>query len=303
MRENMAPAMEDVASRSTEHGPEDYGKNVHMTLTFMRHEEPGKTPDGMSADYLTETGKLNAAVRGFNLDAGIKKLFSSPKKRAKQTVDIMGQNAYSDVEIMNKTFEQAETERPEGEKENKFNVREVPELDTAPNIGPLWKEAAAHAKELIKGGDKHREIDLTLQYILEHPDRAKELGAPSTEEIAAPLAYRVAYEAQMSDKLLNNSDVELIHGTHGPKLEPFIREVIVNKAGEPGFKHVDEIGGAFDPGEGFGIELRRNDKDSPDNPNNYELELKVRGMSFKVDVTRLLEPAKKYLASRGEKAK
>src|SRR3989344_4956475 len=139
-----------------------------MVLSFMRFEEPGKTPEGMSADFLTEKGKGGAAVRGKNLESGKKKLFASPKKRAKQTVDIMGQNAADDVEIINKTFKEAGNERPEGEEENVFIVRELPELETVPNIAPLWKEATANTNEAIARGDKHREIDLQLQYILDN---------------------------------------------------------------------------------------------------------------------------------------
>ncbi len=272
----------------------DFGHNITMIMTFMRHEQPGKTPEGLSADFLTEEGELSATKRGGERKIENLKIYSSPKFRAQRTVNLVAENVDETINVINKTFTETTNVNPKNEaSKNKFIVREVKELDAIKNMGPLYLEGMRHADTLIAQGDKHSQLDLAVQYVLDNPERSKELNSLTPEEIASEMAHRITYETQMSNKFYNNSKVELLHGTHGPRFEPFLQQVIVNDDGTHGFKHLDEIGGAAKPGEGFSIIQKRSTKDEINN-DNYSLELTYKNKTYQVDLIRLKELAVLY---------
>lgn len=277
-----------------EHNQANYGHNITMVMTYIRHEQPGKNTQGMSADFLTEAGEQSAANRAKERQTENLKIYSSPKKRAKRTVDLVAENIDQNIRVINKTFEQSPSvKRPEGEEKNQFIVREIPELDVVKNMPTMWMEGMAKAKELMTNGDKHSELDLTTQYILDNPERARELNTLTPEEVASEMAQRIMHEIGMSNKFLNDSEVELLHSTHGPRFELFLQQVMVNERGELGFKHVDEIGGAINPGEGFQMIEKRTEKDTPDT-DNYTLEIQFRDKTYGVDLQRLKELTQLY---------
>ena len=84
---------------------EDFGSNIKATLEFKRHQVPGKTPDGMSADFLTAEGQIAASQDGEKVEESAIKGYATPKLRAQETVDLMLQNVDDDVRVINKTTE------------------------------------------------------------------------------------------------------------------------------------------------------------------------------------------------------
>jgi len=290
---------ESVFKRKIEQQKEtkEFGHNITARLVFMRHEQPGKTPEGMSADFLTEQGKQNAMGRGKNIKEGPVKLYASPKHRAKETIDLLASNVNDNVEIINKYDTK--------DKDLIYNVREVEELDVAPNMKDIWLEGTTWAKEQIKNGDTHNELDLTVQYLLNNPERAKELNAPNPEEVASVVAHRVNTEIQMTNRFYDNTDVTLLNGTHGPKLEMFLSQVLKiqdkkTKEIKTGFEHIDTIGGALQPGESLELVVERSDKDTDEN-DNYNLGLNLRGNKYEIDKDRLKQLSQMYKNNQIEK--
>ena len=79
----------------------EFGKNVHAVLEFLRHATPGKTPEGMSADFLTGSGQEMAKGLGKQRPKE-KKVggYSSPAKRAQETGDLYLDYTDDSVEVV-----------------------------------------------------------------------------------------------------------------------------------------------------------------------------------------------------------
>jgi|GEM_PF-1037519 len=287
-------------SRKVEQQPKlKFGQDVQVEVEFMRHEEPGKTPEGMSADYLTETGKVRAAAKGKDIDR-LTKGYSSPKLRAQETIDLQLQNADHEVLIINqKLSDQAS----KGEKtikdiavgqkpENVFNMRLRPELDTVVNFAAINEETKQWAKAQIANGSKRPEYDLVVQYYLDHPERSYEMEVTTPQDAAEEIAFAASREIGMSKHLYSDSNVKLLNGTHGPKLEPFLQQILIGKDGKRGFASLEEIGGAFKPGENF--KLLAKTKMGEKGKLEMEVRLLLRGQEYAVDMPRLEQLARNY---------
>lgn len=280
----------EVESASQEQGPR-FGRNVHVEIEFMRHEEPGKTPEGMSADYLTEGGRQKAAAKGKTIDKPVKG-YSSPKLRAQETIDLQLQNVDIDEEVQVINQRQAAAAGPrefktvgeiaKGQKpENVFNIRVRSELDVAANFAKIMPECQAWAKEQVASGSKRSVYDLVVQYYLDHPERAVELGVTTPEESARKIAFAADREIRMTPRLYSDSDIKLLNGTHGPNLEPFLQKII-------GFKSLEEIGGALNPGEGFKLDSKT------DSAGNQTVKLLFRDKEYPVDTEQIRKLAAEF---------
>lgn len=269
--------------KNIEKSPESrFGQNVSVEIEFMRHEEPGKTPEGMSADYLTDKGQERAAAKADDIDKPVKG-YASPKLRAQQTIDLQLQNVDEEVRVINQKLEGDLKETVKGQKpENEFLIRLRKELDVAKDFAKVMPEAQTWAKQQIADGSKRTAYDLVVQYYLDHSERAAELGIPTPEESAQKIAFAADREIRMTSRLYSNSDIKLLNGTHGPNLEPFLREVMV------GFKSLEELGGALNPGEGFKFISKTDDS------GNQTVKLLLRGQEYDVNMERLQQLATGY---------
>ena len=264
----------------------EFGRDIEATLEFKRHQDPGKTPEGMSADWLTEKGQAASAVDGKNIEAAHVKGYASPKKRAQETVDLMLQNVGEDVHIINKTMESlqgtgAEKLTNNQRESNKFNIRTQKELDATANFAKIMPIASAWAEEQIKGGAKLDKYSLIGQWYLDNPEVCKENGVLGGRETAAEIAERVAVELGMTERLYSGSNVRLINVTHGPKIEPFLQEVV-------GFKSLEEIGGALQPGESIKFAV------TIDNNKQKTVKLLFRDKEYPVDETKIRDLSQEY---------
>ena len=148
-----------------------FGRNVRVEIEFMRHEVPGKTPTGMSADFLTEQGQENAAAKGQTIDKPVKG-YSSPKLRAQETIEMKLQNTPEDVQVINRFLIDPASQGKKtvgqiaiGQKsENAFNIRLRPELDTARNFDKIMPEAKTWAQGQIKNDSPRGEHDFIILY-------------------------------------------------------------------------------------------------------------------------------------------
>lgn len=277
----------------------EYGHNVKATMEFGRHEAPGKITEGpkagMSADYLTEVGQEKSAAKSKNITEPNVKDYSSPKERAQETGDLGLQNVDESVRVINQRIaDHGDNVTPGQKNDNEFIIRLKEELDTAKNFAAIMPEAKAWAaKEKEKDGSKDA-YALIVQYYLDHPERAEELGVQTPEQCAEDIAYRASQEFKMTKHMYDNSNVRLRNFTHGPKLEPFLKEIIIQKSGQKGFKKLEEIGGALGPGESFKFKTVRNG-------NKFDVKLILRGEEYEIDQNRLEELAVNYRKRKKQK--
>jgi len=270
---------------------EDFGSRINAVLEFKRHQDPGKDPaTGMSADFLTEKGQAAAIQDGKEIEERSVKGYASPKKRAQETVDLMLDNVYASldysIDVVNKTTaslkgtgaEKLTNNQREG---NIFNIRTRKELDATANFAKIMPLASAWAEEQLKGGAKLDKYSLIVQWYLDNPEKCKENGVLGGHETAAEIAERVAVELGMTERFYNGSNVRLINVTHGPKIEPFLQEVV-------GFKNLEEIGGALQPGESIKFAVNIDDM------KKKTVKLLFRDKEYPVDENKIKDLAQEY---------
>lgn len=285
----MANPFEPTFESGKESLDKKYGLNVHAVLEFGRHEQPGKTPEGMSADYLTEEGKQNAVARGRDITEANVAAYGSPKERAQETVDLQMQSAeiFSEgaVNVVNKKL----SELPKGKiKEgvqkqgNEFKIKLAGELDTVADFKEIMPDAKKWAETQIAEGSNKSAYDLIIQYYLDNSQLCKEKGLDTPHEVATQIAYRAAREVGMTERFLSNTDIRMVNITHGPKLEPFLLEIVDD------FKTLEDIGNALKPGESFEIEV------STDDSGKRQVKLNLRGKSYDVNEDNLEALAQEY---------
>jgi len=281
---------EEKEQKNIEAEKNKFGHNIEAILEFKRHQDPGKTPEGMSADWLTEKGKAAAIEDGQKIYDPKVKGFASPKLRAQETVDLMLQSVDDDVMVINKSLASLqgtgaalENRTDQERKDNKFNIRTRRELDTTANFAKIMPLASAWADEQLKVDSKLDKYSLIVQWYLDNPEICKENGVLDSHETATEIAERVAIELGMTERFYNNSDVRLINVTHGPKIEPFLKEVI-------GFNNLEEIGGALRPGESFELAV------SIDNNKQKITKVLFRNKEYPLDEKQIKDLAQEYRA-------
>lgn len=274
---------------STLESEKKYGLNVHAVLEFGRHEIPGKTPEGMSADFLTDEGKEKAASRGRGVKEANVAGYSSPKERAQETVDLEIAAAQLEsagaVEVVNRKIEDLSEELvAEGSQKdsNQFKVKIKKELDTVVGFQKIFSQAKHWAEAQMNEGSERSLMDLIVQFYLDNPQLCEQEGVTTPHEAASQIAYRADIETRMTEKFLNGTDIRLVNITHGPKLEPFLLEVIDE------FETLEDIGDSLDPGENFEFEVQT------DAVGQRTIKLNFRNKIYNVNQSKLELLAKEY---------
>jgi bisphosphoglycerate-dependent phosphoglycerate mutase len=286
--------METGAENTLENEPK--GRNVFLIVEVIRHEKPGQTDKGMSADYLTKEGKDNATAKGPGIKAQAIGVYTSEKFRAQETGELVIENVNDGVKVINfELTERSKKSYSSLKPENKFIIRQRTELGEVKYLARIIPEAKAWAKEQVVAGGKGSETDFIIQYYLDHEDRCKELGITGPQEAAEETAYRIYHEIMMTPRLKSDSEVHLLNVTHGPKLEPFLQRILIMPDGELGFKSVQEIGGSMNPGEGPKF------LSSTDNNKKQTVKLELRGQRYQLDLEKLKELADNYGRRQREK--
>jgi broad specificity phosphatase PhoE len=243
----MLPSFEKINPVEKEHG-----LNIRVKIELLRHGTPGKTENGMSADFLTDTGKEMAATIGANIDDKNIKGYSSNMQRAQETMDLMLDNTDDAVNVINRmridklaNF----TQRTE----NVYRIATKDELNPIENFAKIMPEAKEWAKKQKEAGSRSDNLSLIVQYYLDNPDVCVMHGVPTAHEAATQLANRISIELKLTERLKNGSEVRLSNVTHGPKLEAFLKELL-------NFNSIDTIGGAVKEGEGLSFDVKIDDQ-------------------------------------------
>ncbi len=273
-----------------------YGQNIHAVLEFGRHEIPGKTPEGMSADYLKPEGRESAKQRGKLIKEEKLGGYSSPKMRAQETVDLEMQSTDDGVDVVNRKLEDIKNRRGQKE-ENVFKAKTKEELDTVQDFGKIMGNAKKWAQGQIEGGSKRGMYELIVQFYLDNSELCVENGVITPREAAAEIAARAYKELGMTERFYKDTDIRLTNITHGPKLEPFLQQVLIKDNGEKGFKSLEEIGGALNPGESFEFEV------NIDENGKKNVKLNLKGKTYEVDLKEIEKLYQEYKEKNSNKDK
>ena len=265
---------------------QEFGTNITAAIEFKRHQDPGKTPEGMSADWLTEKGQEASRQDAAGIEEMAVGGYASPKLRAQETVDLMLDNVDEGVAVVNKKMESlagtgAENRSDKQREGNEFRIKTKKELDATANFAKVMPLASAWANEQMAAGAKLDKYSLIVQWYLDNPEVCRENGVLTSRETAAEIAERAATELGMTERFYSGSEVRLINVTHGPKLEPFLAEVI-------GLKNIEEMGGALKPGESFQFAVKI------DENKKKEVKLLFRGKEYAVDEAQIKSLAQEY---------
>ncbi|MEW6407667.1 MAG: hypothetical protein AB1465_03180 [Patescibacteria group bacterium] len=259
----------DFAREYHEKGEKGFerGKNVSMTVTFSRHEEPGKTPEGMSADFLTEKGIAAAYEKGKKIpNEYIMAVGSKSVERARQTGALELESATGPEGMANAVNVRM---TPELEKmgHKKFAAGEYliyrhGDLNPVRGLKDMWLEGGIRAKEAVEGGiiPANQKENYQYDYYFNNPARARELGAQTPREVAREMAHRANTCLKMSGRIYEGMDLDVRNYSHGPRLECLLKYVLRQPDGRLGFDKIEEIGGAFKPGESFDLDVQRDEK-------------------------------------------
>lgn len=273
----------------------EYGKNIHAVLEFGRHETPGKTPEGMSADYLKPEGQESAKARGKLIVEEKVGGYSSPKLRAQETIDLEMQSTDDSVDVINRKLEDLKNSDGEDvlikkdQKEgNVFRIKTKKELDTVQDFKNIMGDAKEWAQKEIDGGSKKGMYELIVQFYLDNSDLCIEKGVITPREAAAEISARAYKELGMTERFYKDTNIRLTNITHGPKLEPFLQQVLIQDNGEKGFKSLEEIGGALNPGESFNFEV------DIDENGKKNVKLNLKGKAYEVDLEEIEKLYQEY---------
>ncbi len=270
------------------------GKNTHIVFSFTRHEKPGKTPEGMSADFILPEGleKMKNTGREEQCAQYIIVFGSKGVNRARETgrAYITGVQEDGEAEVINK-------EGVEGSKLKEFGVYVSEELDPVKNAGNALKPILAEGKKKVEAGELQAgELEgWAIARFMELSDEEfRKLGVPNPQETAERLAHRLMSGIKMSKRLVEGIDTKVNNFTHGPNLECLLKFLIVQD-GLVGYDDLSEIGGAFAPGGSINFDIRRDE--------NGELKpvtVEFRGQRYEIDMAALKNMAEAYKTRREE---
>ncbi len=211
----------------------EYGKNIVQRDIYYRHGE--KTSGG----ELAPKGFKQAEEIGKSLKvakAGIKPYFSEFKRA--------------------EDFAKATTEATKTKK--KFVARQRFGLGKKEYWPP---ELMKKVKTVIT--EKGEEAG--FQYYLDFGDKKPTPDSLSPKEVAAKFAKQVLTHVKMTDRYYNGSEVDLINGTHGFAIEPFLKEAISdqvekNPVNLRGKTFLEKMGGKFKTAENFEVLTKIDEK-------------------------------------------
>jgi hypothetical protein len=234
-----------------------------IIATFRRHFDPKKDPETMrSLDELSEKGIEQAKEVGGVLrvpGSGVAGRYS-PKERAKQSAELLLEAA--------------------GQKD-KFVALERKALDVI-NLGASPQASAEFSRIAKEQG-----FDASIQYILDTP-----LLSEQRQQITRGISHLVDRYIRMLDKVREGTDLAIENITHGPNLEIFLREALINSEGKRGFNKLEEIGGAFKPGEEFALNVEQL------TDGTKKASINLRGEDYQLDLARVRELAGEYRKSQ-----
>ncbi|EKE19999.1 MAG: hypothetical protein ACD_8C00067G0005 [uncultured bacterium] len=251
------------------------GSEVEIAMMFIRHGE--RTPEGTLTDYGREITKEKAEQaeqegifkNGFDV---VKPLGSPAGPKTSVEVQDMSENQEeTKSQDMSRATETAHifgSKLAEASGYELLNTRNKPALsfETVKNKMPynhtqiynsLLPENFASLSDIEKSQAAKQAQIQTVNHLMN-------LNTPEAiaykEEVAGAYAYTIMHYEEMTKKLKSGSKVLMPTGVHSPMMEVFLQKVLArkNENGETtiGFDDITEIGGEFDPSEGYLVKVK-----------------------------------------------
>jgi hypothetical protein len=273
------------------------GKNTKVIETFTRHGKPGKTPEGMSADFILPEGLEEIKEKGkgekdlqYYMIAG-----SNSVKRARETGKAYseGVNETEAIEIINK-------EGKDGTKLSEFGVYAMSDLDPFKDAAKILKPILDEGKKLIEEQKlTNQELEgWAIAKFLKVPDeKFKEQDVPTPREVAARMAHRLSSGVKMSDKIFKDLEMKVNNFTHSPNPECLLKYVIKNN-GKSGLDDIAEIGGTFKPGENVDFIIERDGQG-----NLKPIKINFRGKEYDFDMDEFNKLIEEYNEKKQQEKK
>jgi len=245
--------MENVQSPEQLRKPEK-GENVQITLKFIRHGL--RTPSGELTDYGKETTRQKAReskpdIGRFNV-VGAMGSDSGPvgptgMQRSLETAHIYAEKIDSD--------------------KIRLKTRGTPILGYDMQVNPIpfdwdkiYNENLPNNFDSLSDEEKDTASKSAQVAVLNH---FMSLQTPEAincrKEIAGSFARVIDHYTKAIKGVKSGSKALLPQGTHGGRIEPFLRESLIRRTSDGkeihGFEKIEDIGGAFDSSEAFNVEV------------------------------------------------
>jgi hypothetical protein len=268
------------------------GHNTHVDFTFTRHGTPGKTPEGMSADFILPEGLEQVREVGKKEKAEyVLVTGSSNVKRARETGKsyMEGVNESGLTEIINKKG---------SEKTAEFGVYAIADLNAIKDVSKVYKPLLDEGKKLIAEGKLQKEElegYASGKYLQVPEEKFKEQGVATLKETAMEMAHHLSSGIKMSGRLFEGIEVKVNNFTHGPRTECLLKFVLKQKD-KTGFDDVKEIGGPVKPGESIDFFIERDEKGEL-----KPIKIKFRGEEYDFDMDKFNQLVEEYQEKKAKK--
>lgn len=250
--------MEQAAGK-VENIPER-GRNVHMTLKFIRHGL--RTPSGKLTDYGREATRKEA----------------QQSKSAMGRFDVVGAMGSDSGPVgpsgMQRSLETADIFASEIDVDRLLTTRGTPILGYDMQVNPIpfdWDKfyngnlpdnfATLSDEEKNKASKAAQAGTLNHFMSLQTPEAVN-----CRKEIAGSFAQVINHYMRAIKGIKSGTKALLPQGTHGGRMEPFLKEVLVRRMPNGkeihGFEKIEDIGGEFDSSEAFNVEVATDDNGS-----------------------------------------
>lgn len=273
--------MEQMDAAASENAAErEKGKNVKIALMFIRHGE--RTTKGELTDYGRDMTR--ARVSEVQQDGFLQEEFdvvkpmgspAGPKKRIAHPGAKENERPSAQAMDMGRSVETAHIFGAELAKKQGYRLlrtRNNPALSYETKKNPMPYNHTEIYNSLLPENfnelSDEEKAKAAKQAQIGAVNHLMELDTPEAkaykQEVAGAYAYTILHNAGMTKKLNSGSKVFIPEGVHSPMVEVFLQKALIrkNKEGQEitGFKDIEEIGGEFDPSEGFLVNVETDDK-------------------------------------------
>lgn len=246
-----APHMEEIAEK-VKNIPEK-GRNVQITLKFIRHGL--RNPSGELSDYGREATRQKA--QDIKSEIG--------------HVDVVGAMGSDSGPVgpsgMQRSLETADVFASEIPANKRLKTRGTPILGYDMQVNPIpfdWDKFyngnLPDNFTTLSDEEKNKASKAAQAATLNHFMSSQTPEAVNCrKEIAGSYARVIDHYIRAVKGVKSASRALLLQGTHGGRMEPFLKETLVRHTpdGEEihGFKKIEDIGGEFDSSESFNVEV------------------------------------------------
>ncbi|MFA6307587.1 MAG: hypothetical protein WCS88_02745 [Patescibacteria group bacterium] len=278
------------------------GLNNRILLKIIRHGE--KTPEGALTDYGREKTRETVA-NDKKIIEGIQKVKvmgsnAGPKNEAGQARALETADIYANT-LVNEEYSDPEIIKYESRARS---ILEVVGQNTQPpfNWGKEYKENLPENFSELSDEDKAiasaEANEKNLTKLMTMPE-----AEDYRQEISARYAMFINTYIKMIDRIENDQKIMYPVGAHGGQIELFLQKCLKRKTEDGdeiiGFKDSKELGGSFNPSEGFFIDITTDQNGEKKIEFNFDDPKRFEGEELSLDLDTMYELIDKYKEKYG----